>query len=174
MELFTDKRPLTLFLESFGTSEVFVEGLVVFFLGEPSGALVVSLAKDGASAIVVRWRVPMTSQASQNSPSLGIPERLKGPVSSSFRGALSPRVNAHGFSKISAIFGFFLRSSTPFGMYKNEFPKPIGEATREHLTRIDSIKLLMAFEMWRAIALVGTESILKKFKRCSGRARIGG
>ena len=83
-------------------------------------------------------------------------------------------MNAHGLSKISAIFGFLLRSLTPFGIYKNRFPKPIGEEKGEHLARIDSVKLLMTFEMWRVVALVETTSIFKKFKQCSERAGIRG
>ena len=55
----------------------------------------------------------------------------------------------------------------------NGFPRPIGEAKYEHHTRIDSIRLLMTFKMWRVFALVGTTSILRKFKRCSRGVGIG-
>ena len=61
-----------------------------------------------------------------------------------------------------------------FGMYKSRFPKSIGEVKGEHLTRINSIRLLITFKMWRVVTLVGTASIFKKFRRCSERAGIGG
>ena len=54
MELFTLKKPLILLFESFGTLEVFVKGLVVLFLAEPSETLAASLAKDRGSAAVAR------------------------------------------------------------------------------------------------------------------------
>ena len=76
------RKPLALFLESFGT---LLEGLAILFLGVPSEFLAMSFAKDGGSVELGRCMVPITSLALLNSPYSGIPRRLKGPVSSSFQ-----------------------------------------------------------------------------------------
>ena len=47
-------------------------------------------------------------------------------------------------------------------------------AKGEHLARIDRERLLITFEMCRAVALVGTANVLKNAKRCSGREGTGG
>ena len=47
-------------------------------------------------------------------------------------------------------------------------------AKGEHLARIDKERLLITFEMCRAVALVGTANVLKNAKRCSGREGTGG
>ena len=47
-------------------------------------------------------------------------------------------------------------------------------AKGEHLARIDRERLLITFEMCRAVALVGTANVLKNVKRCSGREGTGG
>ena len=51
---FTLRKPQTLFLESFEISGALPEGVVALFLGEPSGTLAASLAKDEGFAEVVR------------------------------------------------------------------------------------------------------------------------
>ena len=47
-------------------------------------------------------------------------------------------------------------------------------AKDEHLARIDRERLLITFEMCRAVALVGTTNVLKNAKHCSGREGTGG
>ena len=50
---------------------------------------------------------------------------------------------------------------------------PGAKAKGEHLARIDNVRLLMTFEMCKAVALVGTANILKYARHCSGREGIG-
>ena len=167
-------RPL--FLESFAGSVDLAEGFVTpFFKGE-SEVLATSayLAKDGASADDGHCRSLIMSHASANSPSSGIPGRLKGPVNYSFRGFLSPRTTVQGSFISSANFGSFFRSSTPRGAKETGCLRQMAEAKGEHLARIDNVKLLMTFEMCRVVALVGTAKVFKYARRCSDRKGIGG
>ena len=50
----------------------------------------------------------------------------------------------------------------------------MAKAKGEHLARIDNVKLLMTFEMCRAVALVGTVKVFKYARHCSERKGIGG
>ena len=47
-------------------------------------------------------------------------------------------------------------------------------AKGEHLAKIDRERLLITFEMCRAVALVGTASVLKNARRCSESEGTGG
>ena len=47
-------------------------------------------------------------------------------------------------------------------------------AKGEHLARMDNERLLITFEMCKAVALVGTTNVLKYTRQCSGRKGIGG
>ena len=124
--LFTLSRLRLLFLESFAASVGLDEGFEALFFRGASEVLVssASLAKDGTSADEGRCRSPMISHASANSPSSGIPGRLKGPHNSSARGFLSPRVTRHGFSIKSAAFGSLFRKSAPSVEKETRCPKP--------------------------------------------------
>ena len=50
----------------------------------------------------------------------------------------------------------------------------MAKAKGEHLMRIDNVKLLMTFEMCKAVALVGIANVLKNVRRCSEREGTGG
>ena len=124
--LFRDSRFRPLFFESFAASMGLDEGFKATFFGGVSEVLTTSasLANEGASADEGRRRSPMMSHASTNSPSSGIPGRLKGPLNSSARGFLIPRVTKHGFSINSAVFGSLLRRSAPSVERETGCPKP--------------------------------------------------
>ena len=47
-------------------------------------------------------------------------------------------------------------------------------AKGEHLARIDNERLLITFEMCKAVALVGTANVLKNARRYSEREGTGG
>ena len=53
-------------------------------------------------------------------------------------------------------------------------PKPKAKANDEHLVRMDRVRLLITFEMCKAVAFVGTANVLRNAKRCSGREGTGG
>ena len=154
-------RPL--FLESFTGSACLVGGFVTsFFKGESEVlATSASLAKDGTSVDDSHCMSPIASHASANSPSSGIPGRLKGPVNSSFRGFLSPQVTVQGYSISSASFKSFFHSSAPRGAKKTGHPRLMARAKDEHLARMDNDKLLITFKMCRAVALVGIARVFK-------------
>ena len=71
------------------------------------------------------------------------------------------------YTKFSLYLEFFLRSSGPFDMYLSGLPSLMGEAKGEHHIKINKVRLLMTFAMWRAIAFVGATSVLRKFVRSS-------
>ena len=83
-------------------------------------------------------------------------------------------MTVHGSSISSANFGSFFHSSAPSGVKEMGCPRPMAKAKGEHLTRIDNVKLLMTFEMCKAVALVGIANILKYARHCSEREGIGG
>ena len=80
----------------------------------------------------------------------------------------------HDSSISSANFGSFFRSSAPSSAKETRCPTPMAKAKGEHLARIDNVKLLMTFEMCKAVALVGTSNVLKYTRHCSEREGIGG
>ena len=47
-------------------------------------------------------------------------------------------------------------------------------AKGEHLARMDNERLLITFEICKAVALVGIANVLKNARRCSGREGTGG